>query len=67
MKILKNVFQLNVSHYITEHVADRRAKQRKNYDHDDRDQNQNQRIFHKPLAFFFGCEQHGDYLLSVSG
>jgi hypothetical protein len=57
-------YELDRPHNCTEYIADRGAEQGQNNDYNNRDQNKNQRIFHKTLTLFLRSEQHGFHLLS---
>ena len=50
-----------------EDIGDTGAEQSKNYNDDDRNQNNNQRILDQALTFFLRGEQHFTHLLSFSG
>jgi hypothetical protein len=43
-------------HNIGEDIADRRAKQGQNYDYDDSDEYENERVLNQTLTFFFRSE-----------
>ena len=61
------VKKLDVGNNVAEYVTDCRAEQGENDNYNNRDQNENQRIFDHTLSFFLGCEQHGFHLLSFTG
>ena len=55
-KVQSPCVDLDRIHDRAEDIADRRAEQGKNDNHNNRDQNKNQRIFNEALSLFLRCK-----------
>ena len=55
-----NLYRHQAGIKLAEDITDDRAEDHERRDNNNGNQNKNQRIFHKALAFLFGWKQHGN-------